>query len=409
MRRALLLAPLLLVASAAAARDVPVPRYPLRDDADLLDRSTADAVRAVCVQLERETTAELGVLIIDTTSGEDSRGFALRVFNAWGVGKAGSDNGVLLVFAMRDRRVELMAGIGYEDLFTKAASERLLTGVVVPRMRAGQPREAVLEGARAVADKVRELERARGRWQEDLRDGRVERDTFGGGRPVGSGHAPVAAATTLASEPRATRTPTTTTTTTPARPSPGLLSPGTRGRLGRDLVRALVFVGLLAWAGFLCYTLWRTFDRGELVVSKGWLIALALLVPLGAAALLLLTAPAVDRTEPVDWGLGGGGLLAGVIACGVTSHICPRCYKWMSINSRTLVSPTYSSSGRGERTYHCRHCSYHKVETYTISRKTRSSSSSRSSYGSSSRSSSGGGRSSFGGGSSRGGGGGASW
>lgn len=399
MRRALLLAPLLLAASAAAARDVPVPRYPLRDDAGLLDRSTADAVRAVCIQLERETTAELGVLIIDTTAGEDSRGFALRVFNAWGVGKAGSDNGVLLVFAMRDRRVELMAGIGYEDLFTQAASERLLTGVVVPRMRAGQPREAVLEGARAVADKVRDLERARGRWQEDLRDGRVELDAFGGGRPVGSAPATPSAP---ASGPAPEAAP------PPTRVDSGLLSPGTRGRLGRDLVRAVVFLGLLVWAGFLYHVLSKTFSTGELVVSKGGIIALSLLVPVAVGALLFLTAPG-RQVENLDFGLGGGGGLAGVVACAMTAHICHRCRKWMSISSRTLVSPTYTSSGRGERTYHCSHCSYHKVETYTISRKTRSSSSSRSSYGSSSRSSSGGGRSSFGGGSSRGGGGGASW
>lgn len=418
MRRArvapLLLAPLLL-AAAAAARDVPAPRYPLRDDVGLLDGPTTDAVRRECIQLEQETTAELGVLIIDTTAGEDSRGFALRVFNSWRIGKAGRDNGVLLVFAMRDRRVELMAGVGLEDLFTRSVAERLLTGVVVPRLRSGQPREAVLEGARAVAEMVRAHEHEAHRLSHEelvaLRRS-VEVDTFGGGRPVGSApSAPTRRTTAPTAEPPPLAVSTTPTPSPGPTRSAGLgLSPGTRARLGRDLARAVVFLGLLVWAGFLYYVLSRSFSTGELVMSKGGIIALALLVPVGAVALLLLTAPRIDHPEPVDLGLGGGGLLGAIIACSVTSHICPRCRKWMSINSRTLVWPTYHSSGTGERTYHCSSCRYHKVETYHISRKTRSSS--RSSSSSSYRSSSGGGGgggSSFGGGSSRGGGGGASW
>lgn len=388
MRRALVVPLLLALATTTFARDVPDPVYPLRDDVGLLDGSRADAVRSVCAQLERETSAALWILIIDTTAGEDAREFARRAFERWG----GRTNGAMLVFAMRDRRVELFTGVGYEGLFTRSASERLLTGVVVPRMRSGQPREAVFEGAKAVADKIGVHEAERGRARDQLAAELVE------------DHVDVHAvdprtSALLAAEPSPSAS---TPTPTPVRrTSAGLgLSDGTRSRLGRDLVRGVVFIGLLVWAGFLYYVLSRTFSTGELAVSKGGIIALSLLVPAGVAALLFMTAPQ-QQVQNVDWGLGGGGALAGVIACTMTSHICPRCRKWMSIHSRTLVSATYHSSGTGQRTYHCGSCSYHHVETYTISRKTRSRSSS------SSRSS--GGRSSFGGGSSRGGGGGASW
>jgi uncharacterized protein len=83
---------------------------------------------------------------------------------------------------------------------------------------------------------------------------------------------------------------------------------------------------------------------------------------------------------------------------------CPKCsYRTVKVTSTTLVSPTYSSTGKERVTKDCRHCNYHHTETVIIPMKTRSSSSSSS--GSSSRSSG----SSFGGGRSSGGGASGSW
>jgi uncharacterized protein len=87
---------------------------------------------------------------------------------------------------------------------------------------------------------------------------------------------------------------------------------------------------------------------------------------------------------------------------------CPKCkYKtYFKEYDRVITSPTYSSSGTGERKHTCTNCRHSKTVRYTIPRKTKSSTSS-SSYGSYGGSSSYGG--SFGGGSSGGGGAGSSW
>lgn len=75
---------------------------------------------------------------------------------------------------------------------------------------------------------------------------------------------------------------------------------------------------------------------------------------------------------------------------------CRSCsVKAMRVTSRTIVAATYSSSGKGIRTFLCKSCDYHHKEYYTIPQKTRSSS--------------GGSSGSFGGGSSRGGGASGSW
>ncbi len=86
---------------------------------------------------------------------------------------------------------------------------------------------------------------------------------------------------------------------------------------------------------------------------------------------------------------------------------CPSCkFKtYKKSYDRTIVSPTYSSSGRGERKYECANCGHSKITGYRIAKLVRSSntSSSRSSWSSSSSGGYSGG-SSWGGGSSSGGG-----
>ena len=399
-------------AGVAQAQSIPAPEKPLVDQVRLLDAEAARDVRLVCAELERETTAELAVLITGSVYGRDHRAWGTRVFNQWGIGKRALNNGALLLFAMRDRRVELIVGVRYEPLFPPAAATRLLEEAVVPHLRAGRPAQAVLAGARAVSERIADWE---ARQPGGARTLEVEAPDFGGGSRGAAGPAPGPASPPLARAAAVTPRPSRTSSAARTTPTPAPAPRSALARLfpeGRDLARLCAFLLLLAWAGFLWWALQVTFSTGRLAAAKGLLYGLALLGPLVVGALLFFAAGRPEALDGVDAALGGSGLGGGALALGLLGHICPRCNKWMSIHSRTLRAATYSSAGTGERTYHCRHCRYHRVQTYTIPRRTRSTTtrssygSSRSSYSSSSRSSGG---SSFGGGSSRGGGGGASW
>ena len=85
---------------------------------------------------------------------------------------------------------------------------------------------------------------------------------------------------------------------------------------------------------------------------------------------------------------------------------CPNCKSkaYLMTKNKTIVSPTYDSTGEGEKTYNCKACGHERKERYTIAKLTRSSSS-----GSGGGFSGSGGGGGFGGGSSGGGGAGSSW
>ncbi len=162
----------ILTTVSAGGAVIPPAQKPLRDEASIMDLSGAAAVRQICNNLERDTGAELAVLIMRTTSGENAHDFALRIFNKWGIGRVGLNNGMLIMFAINDRRVEIIPGIRYKSYFDETTCTSLLVENVVPKMRAGNPREGVLAATRVVADRVREFE------------GKGKSNTFGASKPL---------------------------------------------------------------------------------------------------------------------------------------------------------------------------------------------------------------------------------
>lgn len=114
--RSTLGAVVLVVASTsfAAAWDIaPPPRGEwVRDESGKLPSSTVQAVNAIAAALDSSGAGQLGVLVISSTKGHNPRDFATGVFNSWGVGHASSNDGILLMVAVDDRKAEIILGDG---------------------------------------------------------------------------------------------------------------------------------------------------------------------------------------------------------------------------------------------------------------------------------------------------------
>ncbi|MBI2376043.1 MAG: TPM domain-containing protein [Deltaproteobacteria bacterium] len=300
-----LTAALTLTASSARASDIPLaPSDRVSDPSGILTTADRRELVGLIAALDRDTDAELGVLILDRIDGDDFEGYAVEVFNAWGIGRAGANNGVLLLLLVSQRHVRITPGTGFRSLLDEDTAGRLLDTSVVPRLRQTKHAAAVLEGAREISKLIRQH---------------------------------------LGAKPD------------PGPPYPSVKAFG--GGASNDPLRR---------------------------VTRAW------------------------RQGGVKEIAGSFSLFAAIVAAAYfLRRKCPKCRTYLRSRSRTLVSATYTSSGRGERRLDCPRCGFRDTEFYTIARRTRStsSSSSRSSF------SSGGSRSggSFGGGRSSGGGAGRSW
>jgi hypothetical protein len=78
-------------------------------------------INAVSETLKIKTTAEFAVVTIDNLGGLAIEDFAARLFKQFGIGAAGKENGLLLLFSRDDRRVRLEAWKGRSPTPPRAA------------------------------------------------------------------------------------------------------------------------------------------------------------------------------------------------------------------------------------------------------------------------------------------------
>ena len=137
---------LLFVAMPALAQQlVPVP--PLQAPVtDLTGTLTPDQVAALDAKLrsfEQAKGSQIAVLIVATTEPEAIEQYALRVAEAWKLGRKGVDDGALLLVALQDRRVAATSGWVSPNAVTWCASAERSSrsaSVCLPRWASARPR-----------------------------------------------------------------------------------------------------------------------------------------------------------------------------------------------------------------------------------------------------------------------------
>jgi uncharacterized protein len=141
---------LLVAAAIAAALDVPPLRGRVNDYAGVLAQDQLRSLESRLAQFEQETGHQVAVLTIPTLDGEDIEGFSIRVADNWKIGKKGFDNGVILVIAIKDRRLRLEVGYGLEGVLPDAIAKTIISDYIVPRFRAQDYAGGIIAGIDAV-------------------------------------------------------------------------------------------------------------------------------------------------------------------------------------------------------------------------------------------------------------------
>lgn len=352
-------------ALAVTVDEVPNPRATgvwVADLVDAIDAGTESRINRAIDSIEKEQGVEIAVVCVESVDAPTPKDFATSLFNRWGIGKAGKNNGLLVLLVRGQRRLEMETGYGTEAVLTDGWLKSMQGTEMVPFFKAGDYGSGIEAGVNASISRLRR---------------------FPDGIPPGT--PPESHATPIQG----------------ARAAP---SPHEGGAGWGWLLFGGVFVvgggGLAAWTHRqnrtcpTCKVLMKMvpeeeddvhLDEGQQTEER-----------LGSIDYQFYTCGSCDFTHLIPvraW-------FSGYSSCMACHYRAARC------TSVTIEHATYSSTGLEELTTHCSHCNHSHVRTRTIPRKTQSSSSSS---GSSFGGGGGGGGSSFGGGSSGGGGAGSSW
>ncbi len=121
------------------------------DPDDLIGPADRANINTALRLLEDSVGIEVAVVALEAIEGGDARTFATELFNHWGLGKDGADNGLLiqLVATPGDRSIVFETGYGLEGILPDALCYRLQQHYMVPDLREGRYGEGLAKGVEA--------------------------------------------------------------------------------------------------------------------------------------------------------------------------------------------------------------------------------------------------------------------
>ncbi|PIQ81790.1 MAG: hypothetical protein COV76_07095 [Candidatus Omnitrophica bacterium CG11_big_fil_rev_8_21_14_0_20_64_10] len=139
----------------AAALEIPEkPRGYVHDGAGLLSPEVRSRLEAALLRYDRQTSNQIAVAIFPSLEEESLEDFSIRLAEAWKVGQAGRDNGVVLLIFQQERLIRIEVGYGLEGALTDAESGLIIHEVIAPRFRQEDYEKGVLAGVSAISEAI---------------------------------------------------------------------------------------------------------------------------------------------------------------------------------------------------------------------------------------------------------------
>lgn len=120
------------------------------DPDDLIDPTNQAEIDRLLYNAQQQLSAEIFVVALQSTGDVDLKSFATELFKAWGIGKKGKDNGLLILLVLDQKKVTMETGYGMEGVLPDAICIRIIDNDMVPLMKQGQIGLGLLAGVQAV-------------------------------------------------------------------------------------------------------------------------------------------------------------------------------------------------------------------------------------------------------------------
>ncbi len=109
----------------------------VNDFAALLGDENKGFIENKLSQLQKDTGDEISIVVIRSLGDDTIENYAAYLFQEWGIGKAGKDNGVLVLVALDDHKMRIEVGYGLEGRLTDIQSSYIINNIMKPNFKAG--------------------------------------------------------------------------------------------------------------------------------------------------------------------------------------------------------------------------------------------------------------------------------
>lgn len=113
----------------AFSLSVPSLTQPVMDLASAIDDSSKQEIDKKIRQLHKDGVAQISVLIIPSLENEVLEEYSIKVAETWKLGDKEKDNGLLLLVAMKERKIRVEVGSGLEGEITDIEASRMISAM----------------------------------------------------------------------------------------------------------------------------------------------------------------------------------------------------------------------------------------------------------------------------------------
>jgi uncharacterized protein len=140
-----------------AAEPLPSITAPVNDFAKVIDSASAAEMDRMIRELQEKTGDVVVVVTVPTVEPyADAREYAVKLFQneGRGIGEKGKDNGLLVLLALKERRVQIEVGYGLEGFITDGFSGETSREVMAPEFRNGRYGPGLLAGTERLIGRI---------------------------------------------------------------------------------------------------------------------------------------------------------------------------------------------------------------------------------------------------------------
>jgi uncharacterized protein len=174
----------------------------VNDIAGVLSPAEKAALENKLVAIDDSSSNQIAVVILPTLDGYPIEDYATKLFRTWGIGNKKTNNGILLLIAINDRKVRIEVGYGLEGAIPDITANSIINNDIKPAFKAGAYYEGIDNATNDIAKAaVGEYKVARQKKPKDTGNGLImfiviaivivaivgRRDGGAGGSNIGGG------------------------------------------------------------------------------------------------------------------------------------------------------------------------------------------------------------------------------
>src|SRR5476649_320120 len=137
MKRFLILLLFFSITTVFGQNVLPKPNPPrlVNDAANVLSPEQVEILEHKLVALDDSTSNQIAVVLIKTLGDYAIEDYAVKLFREWGIGNKKTNNGILIIAAIDDRKVWIEVGYGLEGAIPDVTASSIYRNEIVPQFK----------------------------------------------------------------------------------------------------------------------------------------------------------------------------------------------------------------------------------------------------------------------------------